>query len=210
MEHLLMLFKSKISIFVSLLILCSPISSYAAGSIEAGKQKNALCAACHGADGVSLVPLYPNLAGQVPGYIAAQLASFKSGERVSPIMAPFIMALTDEDMADLDAFYASLDPVAKEIPAGLEEVALEGQKIYRGGFAEREIASCMSCHGPSGHGIPTLYPRVSAQSSDYLQTQLLAFKKGERTGYNDIMSNIAFSLSEQQISALAIYMSGLN
>ena len=125
-------------------------------------------------------------------------------------MAPFIMALTDEDMADLDAFYASLDPVAKEIPAGLEEVALEGQKIYRGGFAEREIASCMSCHGPSGHGIPTLYPRVSAQSSDYLQTQLLAFKKGERTGYNDIMSNIAFSLSEQQISALAIYMSGLN
>jgi cytochrome c553 len=210
MEHLLMLFKSKTSILVSLLILCSPIGSHAAGSIEAGKQKNTLCSACHGADGVSLVPLYPNLAGQVPGYIAAQLANFKSGERESSIMAPFILALTDEDMADLDAYYASLDPVAKAIPAGLEEVALEGQKIYRGGFAEREIASCMSCHGPSGHGIPILYPRVAAQPIIYLETQLLAFKKGERKGHNDIMSNIAFGLSEQQINALAVYMSGLN
>lgn len=205
-----MLFKSKISILVSLLVLCAPVSSLAAGSIEAGKQKNALCAACHGAAGISLVPLYPNLAGQVPGYIAAQLAEFKSGARVSPLMAPFIMALTDEDMADLDAFYASLDPGVKAVPEGLEEIALEGQKIYRGGIAEREIASCMSCHGPSGHGIPALYPRVSAQSADYMQTQLLAFKKGERIGYNNIMSDIAFGLSEQQINALAVYMSGLN
>ena len=205
-----MLFKARNSFLVGLVMLSLPVSGFAAGSAEAGKQKNAICMACHGPVGISPAFIYPNLAGQVPGYVADQLAAYKSGARVSPIMAPFILALTEEDMADLDAYYASLEPAAQAAPEPLSVTALEGQAIYRGGVAEREIAACMSCHGPSGHGIPALYPRVSAQYKEYLEAQLLAFKKGERTGYNDIMSEIAFDLSEQQITALSEYMAGLN
>ena len=204
-----MLYKSKSFVLASLIVLCFPASGFAAGSAEAGAQKNALCVACHGAEGISVVPIYPNLAGQVPGYISDQLAAFKSGARVSPIMAPFIAALGEQDMADLDAYFSSLDPAAVTAQEQLSEVALEGQAIYRGGFAEREIAACMGCHGPNGHGIPALYPRVAVQHKGYLEAQLLAFKKGDRTGYNNIMPEIAFGLSEQQITALSEYMAGL-
>jgi cytochrome c553 len=161
-------------------------------------------------DGISLIPNYPNLAGQVPGYIADQLALFKSGERSSPEMIGQVVLLEEQDMADLDAYYASLKPKASSIAAEDEALALEGERIYRGGFADRDIAACMSCHGPSGHGIPRRYPRVSAQQREYLKQQLLTFKKADRTGYMDIMSDVAFSLSEDQIEALAVYMSGLN
>ena len=89
-------------------------------------------------------------------------------------------------------------------------LAEAGRAIYRGGYAERGITACMSCHGPSGHGIPKNYPRVSAQHQSYLEQQLLLYKKGERTGYNNVMPNIAFGRSEQQIKELAAYMAGLN
>jgi cytochrome c553 len=182
----------------------------AEGDAEAGKARSTVCGACHGMDGISLIPNYPNLAGQVPGYIADQLALFKSGERSSPEMIGQVVLLEEQDMADLDAYYASLKPKASSIAAEDEALALEGERIYRGGFADRDIAACMSCHGPSGHGIPRRYPRVSAQQREYLKQQLLTFKKADRTGYMDIMSDVAFSLSEDQIEALAVYMSGLN
>jgi cytochrome c553 len=182
----------------------------AAGDAEAGKAKSTVCGACHGMDGNSLIPNYPSLAGQVPGYVADQLQRFKSGERSSPEMIGQVVLLEEQDMADLDAYYASLAPRAATISADDEALALDGEKIYKGGFADRDIAACMSCHGPSGHGIPRRYPRVSAQQREYLKTQLLTFKKGDRTGYMDIMSDVAFSLSEDQIEALAVYMSGLD
>jgi len=171
----------------------------------------AVCAACHGAEGISLIPANPNLAGQVPGYIAAQLAAYKSGERNNAIMAGQVAALSEQDMADLDAFFSSMTPNV-EVKLTDEDVKLAeaGASLYRGGFAERGIAACMSCHGPSGHGIPKNYPRVSAQHKEYLEQQLLLYKKGERKGYNEIMYNIAFGLSEQQIKELAAYMAGLN
>lgn len=183
----------------------------AAGDASAGKNKSVVCAACHGAEGNSALSINPNLAGQVPGYIAAQLKAFKSGERANAIMAGQSAGLSDEDMDDLDAYYASLPAKANAIMTD-EDVALAeaGKAIYRGGYAERGIAACMSCHGPSGHGIPKNYPRVSAQHKEYLESQLLAYKKGQRRGYNDIMPNIAFGLSELQIKQLAAYMSGLN
>jgi cytochrome c553 len=161
-------------------------------------------------DGNSLIPNYPSLAGQVPGYIADQLQLYKSGERISPEMIGQVVLLEEQDMADLDAYYASLVPRANAISTEDEALALEGERIYKGGFADRNIAACMGCHGPGGHGIPKLYPRVSAQQRDYLKNQLLTFKSGERTGYMNIMADVAFSLSEDQIEALAIYMSGLN
>ena len=183
----------------------------AAGDAEAGKAKSATCAACHGADGNSVIPVNPNLAGQVPGYISTQLNAFKSGERASPIMAGMAAGLSEQDMKDLDAYYASL-PAKTTSKLNDEDKALaaEGEAIYRGGFAERGISACMSCHGPSGHGIPKNYPRVSAQHKEYLEQQLLAYKKGERVGYNSIMKDIAFGLSELQIKQLAAYMAGLN
>jgi len=183
----------------------------AAGDAAAGEAKSVICAACHGAQGISSISANPNLAGQVPGYIAAQLKEFKSGERASPIMAGQAIGLSEQDMADLDAYYASLS--AKTTSQLSEEdraLAEEGEAIYRGGFAGRGISACMSCHGPSGHGIPKNYPRVSAQHKEYLEQQLLAYKKGTRVGYNSIMKDIAFGLSELQIKQLAAYMAGLN
>jgi len=183
----------------------------AAGNAEAGKAKAAVCGACHGVDGISAIPVNPNLAGQVPGYIASQLKAFKSGERSNAVMMGQSVGLSAEDMADLDAYYASLPAkVTSSLTDEEKELAEAGRAIYRGGYAERGISACMSCHGPSGHGIPKNYPRVSAQHKEYLEQQLLAYKKGERKGYNGIMWNISFGLSELQIKQLSAYMAGLN
>ena len=200
----------RILIVVGLMIFANS-TVQAAGDASAGQGKAAVCGACHGAQGISSIPINPNIAGQVPGYIAMQLEAFKSGERANPIMASQAAMLSDEDMIDLDAYYASLPAKANAIMTD-EDVALAeaGRAIYRGGFAERGISACMSCHGPSGHGIPKNYPRVSAQHAGYLESQLLAYKTGERQGFNSIMPNIAFGLSELQIKQLAAYMSGLN
>lgn len=182
----------------------------ASGDAEAGKAKSGVCAACHGVEGISSIPLNPNLAGQVPGYIAAQLQAFKSGERVNAIMAGQVINLSDADMADLDAYYAALPANVVMSLSNEDQVLAEaGAVIYRGGFADRGISACMSCHGPSGHGIPKNYPRVSAQHKEYLEQQLLAYKKGERKGYNDVMWDIAFGLSELQIKQLSAYIAGL-
>ena len=202
----------KIIIIAGFISACfSSINAIASGDAEAGKAKAAICAACHGSEGISAIPINPNLAGQVPGYISAQLKAFKSGERVNAIMAGQVANLSEEDMADLDSYYASLVPnVQVTLTEDEAALAAAGEAIYRGGFAERGISACMSCHGPSGHGIPKNYPRVSAQHKEYLEQQLLAYKKGDRVGYNSIMKDIAFGLSELQIKQLAAYMAGLN
>ena len=196
------------AVYVLGIILSS--ATFAAGNAEAGKAKSTVCAACHGVEGISALPVNPNLAGQVPGYIASQLKAFKEGGRVNAVMQAQAASLSDEDMADLDSYYASLVPnVQITLTEDEAKLAEAGEAIYRGGFAERGISACMSCHGPSGHGIPIHYPRVSAQHRGYLEQQLLAFKRGDRKGYNNMMSDIAFGLSEQQIRELAAYMAGL-
>ena len=200
-------------ILLNAAVLMSIVSgcAVAAGDADEGKAKSAVCAACHGLEGISSLDVNPNLAGQVPGYIAAQLAAFKSGDRKNAIMAGQVAALSADDMADLDAYYASLVPnVEVKLTEDDKILAEAGEAIYRGGFAERGISACMSCHGPTGHGIPKNYPRVSAQHKAYLEKALLDYKKGDRVGYNGIMHSIAFGLSEQQIKELAAYMAGLN
>ncbi|MFQ3247141.1 MAG: cytochrome c553 [Arenicella sp.] len=202
-------------LLLSVAVLVSSVATsniaFAAGDAEAGELKSVVCAACHGVKGISMVPINPNLAGQVPGYIAAQLAAFKSGERANAIMAGQSVGLSAENMADLDAYYSSLVPnIEVKLTEEDKQLAEAGGKIYRGGFADRGIAACMACHGPSGHGIPKNYPRVSAQHKEYLEQSLLAYKKGERKGYNGIMYSIAFGLSELQIKQLSAYMAGLN
>ena len=200
----------KTLLIISIFCLGSSMT-FASGDADAGKAKSVTCGACHGPAGISLIAINPNIAGQVPGYIAAQLKEFKSGERVNAIMAGQSANLSEQDMADLDAYYSAQPAkVTSSLTDEQKALAEEGRAIYRGGYAERGISACMSCHGPSGHGIPKNYPRVSAQHVEYLESQLLAYKKGERIGYNEIMSDIAFGLSELQIKQLAAYMAGLN
>ena len=198
----------KISILSLMLAFAMNTNSVAqSGDAEAGKQKSATCAACHGADGNSAVDQFPKIAGQVPGYIAAQLASFKSGERENPIMAGMVGALSEQDMADLDAYYASQVVSTVSISADQEESARAGEAIYRGGIAEYSVPACMSCHGPTGSGIPPNFPRLSGQHAAATEAQLLAFKSGQRK--SPIMNPIAFPLSEEQIKQLALYISAL-
>ena len=184
--------------------------SFAAGDASAGKDKSLTCAGCHGSEGISFNPEWPNLAGQVPGYIQGQLAAFKTGERKNGVMNGFAAGLSKQDMADLDAYFSSLKASKGSISEDQAEIAKQGEAIFKGGIADRQVASCISCHAPSGKGIPKNFPSVAGQHQTYLQTQLIAFKKGERKGFNEMMSSIAFRLSEQEIKALSVYMSGLN
>lgn len=195
-------------LFIITTILMTGVSAQGiAGDPAAGQAKAQACVACHGADGNSANSGFPSLAGQVPGYIAGQLAAFKSGKRANVIMMGLAQPLSAEDMADLDAWYASQSIAPRSISEEQLALASEGESLYRGGSAELAIPACMACHGPAGRGMPSNYPRVAGQWPEYLESQLLAFKSGERAG--KIMGPIAHRLSAQQIHALSVYMSAL-
>lgn len=176
------------------------------GDPDAGKAKSQTCAACHGADGISTSPEYPNLAGQVRGYISTQLAHFKSGARANAIMQGMVSGLSEQDMADLDAYFSSLPGKQGAVPEDKAEAAKRGGRLFRGGDQSLNIAACMGCHGPSGEGIPTRFPRVAGQKQQYLVTQLQAFKSGDRQSDGEIMNDIAFLLSQKQMEDLAAFM----
>lgn len=195
-------------VFIITTILMTGVSAQGiAGDPAAGEAKAQACVACHGADGNSANSGFPSLAGQVPGYIAGQLAAFKSGKRANAIMMGLAQPLSAEDMADLDAWYASQTIAPRSISEDQLALASEGESLYRGGSAELAVPACMACHGPAGRGMPSNYPRVAGQWPEYLESQLLAFKSGERAG--KIMGPIAHRLSAQQIHALSVYMSAL-
>ena len=184
----------------------SPAAAIFNGDIKAGQTKSATCVACHGVDGNSAVPMYPSIAGQSASYIAKQLADFKSGLRVDPVMAGMVAALTEEDMKDLGAYFA-----VQAAKAGSGETNAEGHKLYFGGDSAKGITACIACHGVKGKGMQqAAFPAVAAQSKDYLKKQLTSFRDGSRANDNSsIMRNIAIKLSDAQIDALAQYMSGL-
>jgi len=181
----------------------------AAGDAAAGKAKSASCAGCHGADGNSVNPEWPSLAGQGAGYIAKQLHDFKGGKRENATMAPMAAPLTDEDIQDLAAYYSS-----QPIKAGAADKSLVelGEKIYRGGNPASGVAACIGCHGPGGKGNPAAkFPALSGQHAKYVETQLNAFKAGERN--NDaarMMRNTASNMTEQEIKSVASYIQGLH
>lgn len=204
-----MLRMHKILIASLILALASISSSHAQmGDAAAGEAKSATCMACHGPDGNSPLPEFPSIAGQVPGYIAQQLAAFKSGARNNPVMLGMVATLNEQDMADLDAYYSGQTATVQSITEDQMEDALAGKEIYRGGYEKYSIPSCMGCHGPNGAGIPPNFPRLSGQHAKYTETQLLLFKSGERQ--SPIMHPIAFPLSEEQIRQLSLYISALN
>jgi cytochrome c553 len=177
------------------------------GDAEAGKAKSATCTACHMADGNSAVPSFPKIAGQQPGYIAKQLADFKSGARLDDTMKGIVAALSEQDMLDLDAYFSGQTQSPGEISQDQAELALAGEKVYRGGLTEFSVTACMACHGPDGKGLQPNFPRLSGQHASYIEKQLLAFKDGSRS--NSMMNGIAFPLSAEQIKNLSVYISGL-
>jgi cytochrome c553 len=174
-----------------------------------------VCAACHGADGNSVSPANPNLAGQQAEYIALQLTHFKDGTRSNPIMAGMVANLTPEDMKALGAYFAQQKPKV----TGAKDPALvtAGQRLYRGGNSATGVPACAACHGPTGVGIPVRYPRLSGQYAEYTLTQLQAFK-GNQRGMDKagkdvngrVMVQIASRMSDPEMRAVADYAAGLH
>ena len=171
-----------------------------------GEASFAGCVACHGADGNSGTPTFPKLAQQHPQYIVKQLKEFKSGKRDNAVMKGFATALSDGDMKNIAAWLASKQ--AKTGFAKDKDLVGLGEKIYRGGIADRQVAACSGCHSPNGAGIPAQYPRLSGQHADYAVAQLTAFRDGVRKN-GTMMTQVAAKLNDREIKALADYMAGL-
>lgn len=165
-----------------------------------------VCAACHGADGNSAAPAYPKLAQQHPEYLVKQLQEFKSDKRVSAIMKGFASMLSDEDMKNVAYFLASKK--AKPGASADKELVQLGERIYRGGIADRQVAACAGCHSPNGAGIPSQFPRLSGQYADYAVAQLTAFRDGARKNSLQ-MAQVTAKLNDREIKAVADYIAGL-
>ena len=166
----------------------------------------AVCAACHGADANSGTPGYPKLAQQHPEYLVKQLQEYKEGKRKNAIMQGFAATLSPQDMKNI-AYWAT----SKEAKAGFateKELVSLGERIYRGGIADRQVAACAGCHTPSGVGIPAQYPRLKGQHAEYTATQLTYFRDGIRTN-NLQMTQVAAKLNDKEIRAVADYIAGL-
>ena len=202
--------KNYLVITMSLLISIAFAPAQAGGDPEAGKVKSASCAACHGADGNSANPEWPKLAGQHAGYLVQQLLYFSDGERDNTTMKGMVAGLSDEDKADLGAYYAS-----QQVTFGTADPALVelGERIYRGGNAESGVAPCMGCHGPTGSGNPAAnYPALHGQHAKYVENQLHGFAEGNRINENSIkmMQIIASRMTNKEIRAVASYIQGLH
>ncbi len=172
-----------------------------------------VCAACHGADGNSAGAAFPRLAGQHAAYIVKQLKDYKTQPaakapaRSNPIMAGIASALNDQDMANVAAYFES-QKAKPNYARNKDDVAL-GQKIYRGGIADKGVPACAACHGATGIGIPVQYPRLSWQWGDYTVAQLNAFASGQRNN-SEPMHQISSRLNEAEMKAVADYIAGLH
>lgn len=179
------------------------------GDAEAGQQKSATCAACHGPDGNSSNPEWPVIAGQHPRYLVDQLKAYKSGERRNAVMQGQAAGLSEQDMQDLAAYYAKQE--AKPRTASEDAVAI-AQPLWRAGDAERGMPACAACHGPAGIGnAGAAYPGLSGQHPQYTATQLKAYRAGERGQgtSGQMMQHVAAELTDEEIEALASYAAGL-
>lgn len=199
-----------IRVFIGLIVLL-PAWVIAAGDAEAGKALAAPCAACHGQDGVATVPGSPNLAGQNPRYLEAQLIRYQSGARVAPLMTGQVTNMTPTDLENLAAYFAAMpSPVGQ---ASGDQIAV-GEQIYRGGIADKRVPACTACHSPTGSGNgPAGYPRLGGQQSDYVITQLTAYREGHRAtdeAYGNTMRQAVHGLTDGEIGAVASYIQGLH
>lgn len=181
----------------------------AQGNIDAGKALSTTCIACHGDDGNSPSNLYPKIAGQHSSYLEKQLQQFKSGERKDPIMAGMVATLSEQDMKDLSAYYASQVTTPE---TASPEVVEAGRKMYMGGDMEREIPGCASCHGPRGNGLELAkFPKISSQHPAYIKLQLEKFRNHSRNNdMNGMMTDVSTKLTDEDIKLLSEYISALH
>ena len=172
-----------------------------------------ICAGCHGADGNSIIPMNPILAGQKAEYITKQLLDFKAnGEqpphRNSPVMSAMVAALTQEDAQKLGEYYANQKLVPSQIP-GEENLLEMGKILYHGGNIENQVPACAGCHGPTGSGIPPRYPALAGQHKDYTMNQLGLFNSGERGNDNGVMQKVVSRMNPQEKRAVSEYIATL-
>lgn len=185
---------------------------HAAGDPEAGESKASVCAACHGMDGNSQISQWPKIAGQHEDYLARQTRMVRDQQREVPQMYPIVMNLSDEDIADISAWYAE-----QTIKPGVADESLVelGRSIYHGGNHESGVPACAACHGPAGNGIPAVgYPMLRAQHADYTADRLRRYRDGENNGPDDpnskIMVALAEALTDDEIEAVSSYIEGLH
>ncbi len=207
--------KSVASVVATLLLAASAAASAAEAVKPAAKPdlakgqatSTAICAACHTADGSRGSPANPIIQGQHPEYLVKQLNEFKAGKRQNAVMTGMAAALSEADMRNVAAFYAG--KTAKPGFAKNKATVELGEKIYRGGIADRSIPACAGCHSPNGAGIPAQYPRLAGQHADYTEAQLVAFRGGARK--NSVpMTGVAAKMNDREIKAVADYIAGLN
>jgi cytochrome c553 len=203
--------------FASALLSCFLLAAFTASANESpapakpdlakGAATAAVCSACHSSDGSRGSPAQPILLGQHPEYLVKQLTEFKKGVRANAIMSGMSAPLSDSDMKNVAAFYASKK--AEPGVAQNAELAALGEKIYRGGIAERSIPACAGCHSPNGAGIPSQYPRLAGQHAEYTEAQLIAFRGGVRKNSAQ-MTGVAAKMNDQEIKAISDYIAGLH
>jgi cytochrome c553 len=203
--------KSALTTLLLAAAFCAPAQAETAKAVakpdlKRGEAIAATCAACHTADGSRGSPANPILQGQHPEYLVKQLIEFKTGKRENAIMRGFASTLSEEDMRNVAAFYASRQ--AKPGFAQHKDLVALGERIWRGGLPDRQIPACAGCHSPSGAGIPSQYPRLAGQHADYTQAQLLAFRGGARNN-NAQMSGVAAKMNDREIKAVSDYIAGL-
>ncbi len=196
------------TLLISLMVSVGLMSAAHAGNIEAGKAKSATCAACHGADGNSLAPAFPKIAGQGEKYFIKQIKDMRDGRRNVPEMTAFVMGLSDEDIADLAAYYGSQ---AATNGRADEELVELGQRIYRAGIESKGIPACIACHGPTATGYDAAgFPRLAGQHQAYTEKQLHDFSMKRRDNdMNAMMRDIAERMHPTEIEAVSSYLQGL-
>lgn len=194
---------------MAVILAFSAIPGFAAGDPSAGQQKSVTCAACHGADGNSINPVWPRLAGQHAEYTKKQLLDFQAATRENAQMSPMASPLSAQDIDDLSAYYSAQK--AKGGSAHPEHVDL-GQKLYRAGNPKSGLPACMACHGPRGSGNPAAaYPALGGQYAEYTSAQLQAFKSEQRANdSNAVMRDIAGKMNNAEIEAVSSYIQGLH
>lgn len=184
--------------------------AHAGGDAAAGQAKSATCAACHGADGNSMMGNFPSLAGQGERYLVKQMQDVKSGARAIPEMTGLLDNLSQQDLEDIAAYFASQKGGIGQAKPELVEA---GQALYRGGNLANGVAACTACHSPNGSGnAPAGFPRLSGQHPEYTAKQLRAFRSGERAndGESRMMRDVAARLTDAEIEAVANYLRGLH
>lgn len=201
--------------FASASVLASEEKAASQADLAAGKTvATQVCAACHGADGNSTIAVNPKLAGQHPEYLYKQLSNFRSKdgkpvERVNAIMGAMASGLSEADMRNVSAYYASQTQTPEKAKGNRESIEL-GQKLWRGGDQTKGLPACAGCHGPAGAGMPAQYPRIAGQHAEYTESQLKQFRVAERA--NDpanMMRMIAIKMTDAEIKAVSDYTAGL-